>query len=539
MPTSVSRRREQELLRADQKRLQQLLRRIAADTKAASELAASVQRRLVEELAERRRTEGEAEVAAIDAELQRMLVSAAGLRLQLLFEPAGGALAIDLPLHATVADLWAAVHSAGGPVPPLQVLSVGGQRLLCLGGTPLSATRLITQDACVTVRRRDPRRRCIDVGSNYYGAIAAALLEDGEVWWADTYFACSDGFGGAESVHCGEDFCAAVVGGRLRTKDWRVPSVYSHRYAGEAIACCSAEGRIVATVDGSGQLRLMRRPLFPAVRKDGAAADGGGQLVDRAAADGQLVEVDSGQLTEQLSVPAALRCRVAAVSVGTLLIAVLTCGGEVHTVRCDELGAPWVSHAEQIYLGGGTAVAVSVGSAHGAALMDDGSVRCFGDNDSGQCNVPIRLCDVVSVECGPNCTVALRSNGRLSWWGVSDAPRTHFPVLHHMGRIARRLFPASFNPGRLTAIAAGSDSLLTVSADGRLVQYRYEEGVEMPFAAPPPSTVAPHPPLRALVAAPSAASSASVPCGLLQLPCSLPAAPSGPLTPPRGTWCPL
>eukprot|EP01065_Artemidia_motanka_P047142 TRINITY_DN7310_c0_g1_i4.p1 TRINITY_DN7310_c0_g1~~TRINITY_DN7310_c0_g1_i4.p1 ORF type:complete len:163 (+),score=36.22 TRINITY_DN7310_c0_g1_i4:3-491(+) len=157
---------------------------------------------------------------------------------------------------------------------------------------------------------------------------------------------------------------------------------------------------------------------------------------------------------------------------------------------------------------GRAAVADSAGGVHCAALLDDGSVRCFGDNDVGQCDVPSGLRDVVSVECGERSTFALHADGRLSWWGrVKSAPvlnKLRAPMIlprPPMGIVVDELdgyeqpedvdvFPATFSAGRCTAIAADSHGLLTVSADGRLVHYRYGDGGENCFARPPSGRVA-------------------------------------------------
>eukprot|EP01065_Artemidia_motanka_P047144 TRINITY_DN7310_c0_g1_i6.p1 TRINITY_DN7310_c0_g1~~TRINITY_DN7310_c0_g1_i6.p1 ORF type:complete len:144 (+),score=28.75 TRINITY_DN7310_c0_g1_i6:3-434(+) len=137
---------------------------------------------------------------------------------------------------------------------------------------------------------------------------------------------------------------------------------------------------------------------------------------------------------------------------------------------------------------GRAAVADSAGGVHCAALLDDGSVRCFGDNDVGQCDVPSGLRDVVSVECGKRSTFALHADGRLSWWGqrfLEGDEGTEDYLIQYAD-----VFPAHFSAGRCVAIAAGPAGLLTVSADGRLAHYRYRDGVKEEFARPPSDRVA-------------------------------------------------
>eukprot|EP01065_Artemidia_motanka_P036089 TRINITY_DN439_c0_g1_i7.p1 TRINITY_DN439_c0_g1~~TRINITY_DN439_c0_g1_i7.p1 ORF type:complete len:490 (+),score=133.88 TRINITY_DN439_c0_g1_i7:66-1472(+) len=466
MPAS----REWEQLSADQQKLSELLHRIAADTAAANELAASVQWRLAAQLQQRRAAQRRAEEEwcdAFDAELDGMVASA-GFLLQLLFEPDGRRASVRMPIDGTIAQLQAAVHSEGGPVPPLQVLAVGGERLMHLGRTLLSDTRLIRPGVCVTVRRRDPRRRC--VGVSHTGRLIA-ILDNGDVWcpaergaaetpksmlevssWVRTTAnmkghekgaSCFGYLGDVASVHCGANYLAVLADGKVLLWSGVSDAAWSAalRQLDKEVVCFSASS-CLDVQHGAGKL---------------AAVD----------SDGQLWLLDKAGTT----VPAVLYRRAAAVSVSSGMAVVLTTDGQVCT-----LSHYWPEEPNWVHLGGRPAVAVSAGSGHGAALLDDGSVRCFGDNTYGQCNVPSGLRDVVSVECNEVSTFAVLSDGGISWWGR----RQHWP---------EEPFSPHFGAGCCTAVAAGVHSLVTVSADSRLARYWSGAG-EQPLAAQPSGRLA-------------------------------------------------
>eukprot|EP01065_Artemidia_motanka_P031642 TRINITY_DN3811_c1_g1_i2.p1 TRINITY_DN3811_c1_g1~~TRINITY_DN3811_c1_g1_i2.p1 ORF type:complete len:475 (+),score=153.20 TRINITY_DN3811_c1_g1_i2:51-1427(+) len=365
-------------LRAQQEELSRLLRRIAVDMRRAAELAASVQRQLVERL--------QAEQGAgLDAELDRLLGTAVQLQLQLLLEPAGRTTTVSLSVDATVSELQAAVQEVGGPVPPLQVLTIGGQRLRCAGRTLLRDTRLVRPHVCVVVRRTDLRRKRVAAGKGH----SVALLESGEVRCSGASpvpAATVAGFaaGSVTSVHAWGRCVAAVVEGRLQLWGLDVGK-YSAALAalsGREVVCCSVTSGTAAlgVVDSTGCLLAWDR-------------------------DGR-----------RLRVPAELDGRVAAVSVRGSTAAVVTSNGDVVTLRCSPLTRDFHIR-DRVAFGEREAVSVSTGAGHYAVLLDDGSVRCYGDNMLQQCAVPVDLRDVVSCECGPRCTVALRVDGTVCSWG--------------------------------------------------------------------------------------------------------------------------
>lgn len=75
---------------------------------------------------------------------------------------------------------------------------------------------------------------------------------------------------------------------------------------------------------------------------------------------------------------------------------------------------------------GNTYIGVAAGDAHGLALRADGTVVAWGQNDSGQCNVPSGTYRAVAA--GADFSLAIRTDGSLAAWGgnsdgqVSRAP---------------------------------------------------------------------------------------------------------------------
>ncbi len=61
--------------------------------------------------------------------------------------------------------------------------------------------------------------------------------------------------------------------------------------------------------------------------------------------------------------------------------------------------------------------AVAGGGNHTVGLRVDGSVACWGRNDSDQCTVPSGLGVVTQVSAGKDYTVALRQDGSVACWG--------------------------------------------------------------------------------------------------------------------------
>lgn len=75
----------------------------------------------------------------------------------------------------------------------------------------------------------------------------------------------------------------------------------------------------------------------------------------------------------------------------------------------------------------GTVKQVAVSGGNSAALLSDGSVRCWGDNKFGQCVVPSDLGEVQQIEMGTYYSAALLSDGSVRCWGNNEFGQCDVP----------------------------------------------------------------------------------------------------------------
>jgi Regulator of chromosome condensation (RCC1) repeat len=90
------------------------------------------------------------------------------------------------------------------------------------------------------------------------------------------------------------------------------------------------------------------------------------------------------------------------------------------TIRMDYGEAP--PHELQ----GVTAVAAS--DTHTLALLHDGTVVAWGDNQLGACDVPADLANVVAITAGEDYSVALLADGTIRGWGENGEGQYAFPA---------------------------------------------------------------------------------------------------------------
>eukprot|EP01065_Artemidia_motanka_P028320 TRINITY_DN335_c0_g1_i9.p2 TRINITY_DN335_c0_g1~~TRINITY_DN335_c0_g1_i9.p2 ORF type:complete len:419 (+),score=141.07 TRINITY_DN335_c0_g1_i9:493-1749(+) len=364
------------------------------------------------------------------AMLHQMLAEAGGapsVRVYLLVEPSSTAVPVDLPLDATLLQLKAAARREGAPIPALQQLTVGGRLVTGSDSAPLSAT-LVQPNGVVSVRAKPPCGRISAANEHVVVLLASGDIDgwgNGEFWNPVPVFT-----GSVVSVHAGRGVTAAVVDGEVQCWGQAPVGPVVRQPRGQRVVSCSAAascyGAVAAVCDG-GYLHL------------------------------------SGNAEMWFGAPpACLQGRAAAVSCGGTLVAVLTREGAVFAfgskLQCTEAD-----------FGGMAAVHVSAGGSHYGALMGDGSVRCFGANDCGQCDVPSELRNsVVSIACGAVHTAALLSDGSVLSWGKS-APDCDI-----------------VRAGPCVAVAAGDHFTVAATVGGKLVASVGEEGFADPLSLVPP-----------------------------------------------------
>lgn len=99
--------------------------------------------------------------------------------------------------------------------------------------------------------------------------------------------------------------------------------------------------------------------------------------------------------------------------------------------------------------------AVAAGGKHKAVLLKNGKVKVWGDNRYGQCNVPENLNNCRAIAAGNNHTVALKEDGTLAAWGDNSFGQCRIP-----GKLRD-----------VTAIVAGGNFSLALKKDGTVVAW--------------------------------------------------------------------
>ena len=154
--------------------------------------------------------------------------------------------------------------------------------------------------------------------------------------------------------------------------------------------------------------------------------------------------------------------------------------------------------------------ALGGGPTHVLAITTTGTVIGWGNNDAGQATPPDGLDDVVDVAANARCSVALRRNHDLVWWGDCFESMTRTTeldgataialtdltaaaiangMLYSWGEDANNLIavPAGNN---YVALAAGTSAVLAVDTNGTVVTWGINdyETITIPpmFGGPPP-----------------------------------------------------
>lgn len=101
--------------------------------------------------------------------------------------------------------------------------------------------------------------------------------------------------------------------------------------------------------------------------------------------------------------------------------------------------------------------AVTSGEKFTVALLDDGTVRASGNNDSGNLNIPANLKNVISISSGANHTLALKADGKVSAWGDDN--------------YSKATIPSNVSASLVKAISAGGNHNLCLLCDGTVLAW--------------------------------------------------------------------
>ena len=202
-------------------------------------------------------------------------------------------------------------------------------------------------------------------------------------------------------------------------------------------------------------------------------------------ANGQLGTGDRASSRVPVAVP-ALAQGVAAVSLGSLHGCALTRAGGVLCWGAGGLSqigdGDAVDRPEPVPVAGlaSGVTALAVGSAHGCALTDAGTVKCWGNNYAGQIGDGTRttrsrpvdlpgLVDVIALTAGDRHTCALLADGGAKCWGANDDGRLGD------GTVTARLVPTAVVGlgAPLAAISAGGAHTCGVTTAGAALCWGY------------------------------------------------------------------
>ncbi len=112
----------------------------------------------------------------------------------------------------------------------------------------------------------------------------------------------------------------------------------------------------------------------------------------------------------------------------------------------------------QLAQGGNYSVVVSNllgGVSSSDAILSISEVAAWGDNNSGQTNLPAGLTNVIAIACGYYHTIALKANGQVVAWGYHSSGQTNIPA----------------GLTNLATIGAGGFNNLAVRVDGTMADW--------------------------------------------------------------------
>ena len=138
-------------------------------------------------------------------------------------------------------------------------------------------------------------------------------------------------------------------------------------------------------------------------------------------------------------------------------VAALGIGSAASAQNVIGWGSNPTGHGIAAPTGLGAITQVSGGYGHLVALRSDGSLVCWGQNSSGQCNIPSNLGPLTTIDAGANHNIAIQSNGLIACWGDNGSGQCNVP------------FPFFSQPA--TAVSAGWNHSLAVMATGQVIAW--------------------------------------------------------------------
>lgn len=155
--------------------------------------------------------------------------------------------------------------------------------------------------------------------------------------------------------------------------------------------------------------------------------------------------------------PSALKNRLAKLIFGWVLCLASVVSGAVPLQGRVEAWGDNLSGQCQVPAGLANVTAIAAGGYHTVALREDGTVVAWGHNLSGQCDVPAGLSGVTAIAAGQYHTVVLKSDGTVDAWGDNLSGQCDVPL----------------GLSGVTAIAAGRYHTLALKSDGTVAAWGY------------------------------------------------------------------
>ena len=153
-------------------------------------------------------------------------------------------------------------------------------------------------------------------------------------------------------------------------------------------------------------------------------------------------------------------------------------------------------------LDNGNFVQFDIGTNHGIALKENGTVVCWGDNGFGKSNVPAGLTNVVQVKAGSNYSLVLKDDGTVVGWGHGweFGSKTYYdvsPKLTNARKISAGIFDAAailadgrvvnwfehgtnwHDPDGIVDVAGGVHFMVALRGNGTILWWHLNPGVDV------------------------------------------------------------